>query len=56
MIDVCGVSPRELDTESVPMETFRQHKVGIIVGMRQNVKFIVTRTAIGNAVLAANDY
>ena len=42
VIDVCGVSPRELDTESVPMETFRQHKVGIIVGMRQNVKFIVS--------------
>ena len=42
VIDVCGVSPRELDTESVPMETVRQHKVGIIAGVRQNVKFIVS--------------
>ena len=42
MIDVCGVSPREIDTESVPMETVRQHKEGIIVGVRQNVKFIVS--------------
>ena len=42
VIDVCGVFPRELDTESVPMETVRQHKVGIIVGVRQNVKFIVS--------------
>ena len=42
VIDVCGVSPRELETESVPMETVRQHKEGIIVGVRQNVKFIVS--------------
>ncbi|CAM9992671.1 unnamed protein product, partial [Ascophyllum nodosum] len=35
VIDVCGVSPREIDTESVPMETVRQHKEGIIVGVRR---------------------